>query len=133
MGHTIENSLYPSMCACPPAHRGWSVPGTAHPPQSLEASHQPTRTQVSPTPWEAGCPSALDCVSQAQPLITRSHLLMHHRPGVSSSEKPLASPQWTRPAGGRSKSPQLSLTPEVDVAFHSWGYLNKNHLHPQPL
>ena len=28
------------------------------------------------------------------------------------------------------KPPQLFLIPEVGVAYHHWGYLNKNHLQP---
>ena len=84
-------------------------------------------------PWEAVHCSTLDCASQVQPLLTRSGLLAHCRSGVSSSGKPLASPWWIKPGGGRSKSPQLSLTPEMGVAYHSWGYLKKNHLQPHPL
>ena len=60
-------------------------------------------------------------------------MLPYPRPGVSSSGKLLASVQWTRIAGGGSKPPQLSLTPRVGMAYHSWGYLNKNHLQAQPL
>ena len=47
--------------------------------------------------------------------------------------------QWNRVrvllawcAGGGGKSPQLSLTPEVGMAHGHRGYLNKNHLQPQP-
>ena len=60
------------------------------------------------SPQEAMLP-ILDCASWAQPLTTRSCLLTHCRPGVSSGGKP---------AGGGSK-PQLSLTLEVGVAYHS--------------
>ena len=35
-------------------------------------------------------------------------------------------------AGGKGKPLQLFLTPEVGVAYHHWGSLNKNHLQPQP-
>ena len=35
-------------------------------------------------------------------------------------------------AGGGGKPPQSSLIPEVGVACCHWGYLNKNHLQPQP-
>ena len=73
------------------------------------------------TPQEAEVPN-LDCASQVQPLVTRSHLLAHHRPGVSSSGKHLTSSSWTGPRGGGSKPPQLSLTPEVGI------YLNKKSL-----
>ena len=38
--------------------------------------------------------------------------------------------EWS--AGGRGKPPQLSLIPEVGAAHCHWGYLNKNHLQPQP-
>ena len=33
-------------------------------------------------------------------------------------------------AGGRGKLPQLSLIPEVGMAYCHWRYLNKNHLQP---
>ena len=52
--------------------------------------------------------------------------------GVSGSRRLLATPQRTGPSCGRSKPPQLSLIPEVGMAHHHWGYLNKNHLQPQP-
>ena len=48
--------------------------------------------------------------------------------GVSRSKKLLASPQQTVPAGGWSKPPQLSLTPEVSVAHWHLGYLKKKSL-----
>ena len=67
------------------------------------------------------------------PPVARSCLLACSGPGVSNSGKLLASPWRTGPAGGGSKSPQLSLTLEVGMAHHRWGYPNKNHLQPQPL
>ena len=66
------------------------------------------------------------------PPQARSPLLACCRPGISNHRKLLASPQQTRPTGGWSKPPQISLPPEVGMAHHHWGYLKKNHLQPQP-
>ena len=56
--------------------------------------------------------------------------------GAASAATP-AWAKWDRvllawSVGGRGKPLQFSLTPEVGMAQHHWGYLKKNHLRPQP-
>ena len=50
----IENSLCPSVCSCPPACRGQSIP-SATPPLLWPDQH--------PRPWEAARWPALDCAT----------------------------------------------------------------------
>ena len=140
MGCCIRKLLAPQ---CTHAH--WLTECRESPVQHLLSPQPEAMLQDAPTPAPAGShllicsalghttTAALDCAPQDQPLAIRSCLLAHHRPGVYSSGKLLASPKWTRTAGGGSKPLQLSLTPEVGEAYHNWGHMNRNHLQPQPL
>ena len=129
----IGNCLHPSVHACLQARRGQSIP--CEPPPH---THSQKPFDIHCGPGLLSCRKLLTGLTwtghlSLSPYVARSCLLGLCGPGVSSRGKLLASPWRNRPAGGGSKLPQLFLTPEVGMAYHHWGYLNKNHLQPQSL
>ena len=87
-------------------------------------------------PWEHTYPATATAKCSGWHADTWSLSLPKTLQVGSGGSAPPAWSKWDRvllvwPAGGRSKPPQLSLTPEVSVAHCCWRYPNKNHLQPQ--
>ena len=87
-------------------------------------------------PWEHTRPADATAKRSGQCPDTWSLSLPKTLQLEAAGTAPPMQTKWDRvlawSACGKGKSPQLSLIPEVGMAHHHWGYLNKNHLQPQP-